>query len=87
MPEWTSQTEGQVDIKGSTLTFATESRVPNSSFSVEFKALQPDGSGWAEGKDDKRRTFFITIDPGIGARPFFVTYSYNACRRVYSPKA
>lgn len=87
MPEWASQTEGRVDMKGNTLAFATESRVPNSSFSVDFEALQPDGSGWVESRDNKSRRFFVTIVPGSGARRFYVTYSYNACRRVYLPKA
>lgn len=87
MPEWAWQTEGQVDIKGSTLTFTTASRAPNSSFTVDFKALQPDGSGRVVAKDNKNREFYVTLDPGTGARPFRVTYSYNACRRVYTPKA
>lgn len=87
MPEWAWQTEGVVDIKGNSLTYTTESRAPNSSFTVEFKALQPDGSGRVEGEDDKGRRFFVTIAPGSGARPFYMTYSYNACRRVFSPKA
>ncbi|MCC7274258.1 MAG: hypothetical protein IT561_16445 [Alphaproteobacteria bacterium] len=87
MPEWAWQTEGQVDLKGSTLTFTTASRAPNSSFSVDLKALQPDGSGTAEARDDKNRRFYVTLAPGSGARPFRVTYSYNACRRVYTPSA
>lgn len=85
MPEWAWQTDGQVDLKGTTLTFTTASRAPNSSFTVDFKALQPDGSGRVVSKDNKNRTFYVTLDPGTGARPFRVTYSYNACRRDYTP--
>ena len=85
MPEWAWQTSGQVDLKGSTLTFTTSSRAPNSSFTVDFKALQPDGSGRVAVKDSKNREFYVTLAPGSGARPFFMTYSYNACRRVYTP--
>ena len=85
MPEWAWQTDGQVDLKGNTLTFTTASRAPNSSFTVDFKALQPDGSARVVSKDNKDRTFYVTLDPGTGARPFHVTYSYNACRRVYTP--
>lgn len=85
MPEWAWQTEGRVEIKGNTLTFTTASRAPNSSFTVDFKALQPDGSGRVVAKDNKKRDFYVTLDPGSGARPFRVTYSYNACRRVYTP--
>ena len=86
MPEWAWQTDGQVDLKGNTLTFTTASRAPNSSFTVDLKALQPDGSGRVAAKDNKNRVFYVTLDPGSGARPFHVTYSYNACQRVYTPK-
>lgn len=86
MPEWAWQTDGQVDLKGHTLTFATASRAPNSSFTVDLKALQPDGSGRVAAKDSKNREFYVTLAPGSGARPFYLTYSYNACRRVYTPK-
>ena len=85
MPEWAWDTSGQVDLKGNTLTFTTASKAPNSSFTVDL-ALQPDGSGKFAGKDNKNRTFYVTLDAGSGARPFHVTYSYNACRRVYTPK-
>ena len=85
-PEWTGQADGQVDIKGNTLTYTSTSRAPNRSFTVDLKALQPDGSGKVVGKDDKNREFYVTFDPGSGARPFHVTYSINACRRVYTPK-
>lgn len=87
MPEWAWPTEGQVDLKGSTLTFTTASRAPNSSFTVDLKALQPDGSARVAAKDNKNRTFYVTLDPGSGPRPFYLTYSYNACRRVYTPKS
>lgn len=86
MPEWVGQAVGRVDIKGNTLTFASTSPVPNHSFTVDLKALQPDGSGKVVGKDNKNRTFYLTFDPGSGARPFHMTYSYNACRRDYTPK-
>ena len=87
MPEWAWATDGQVAIKGNTLTFATASRAPNSSFTVDLKGLQPDGSGRIVAKDNKNRTFYLTLDPGSGPRPFYLTYFYNACRRVYTPKA
>ncbi len=66
---------GQVDIKGNTLTFTTTSAFPNSSFTVDLKGLQPDGSGKVVGKDDKNREFYLTFDPGSGARPFNLTWS------------
>jgi hypothetical protein len=87
MPEWAGQADGEVDIKGNTLTFTSTSRLPSHSFTVDLKALQPDGSGRVVGTDAKHRTFYLTFDPGRGARPFYMTYSYNACRRVYTPKA
>jgi hypothetical protein len=85
-PEWTAQADGQVDIKGNTLTYTSTSRAPNRSFALDLKALQPDGSGKVVGKDDKNRAFYVTFDPGSGARPFHVTSSINACRRIYTPK-
>ena len=84
LPEWTNPAYGRVDIKGNTLTF-TRQTTTRSSFTVDLKALQPDGSGKVVGKDDKNREFYLTFDPGSGARPFHVTYRYNACRRVYTP--
>ena len=79
------QNEWQVDTKGSTLTFT--SGASKRSFTLELKALQPDGSGKVVGKDDdKNREFYVTFDPGTGARPFHVTNSINPCRRVYTPK-
>ena len=84
-PEWTGQADGQVDIKGNTLTFTSTSRIPNHSFTVDLKALQPDGSGKVVGKDKNNREFYLTFDPGSGARPFHMTYRLKACRRVYTP--
>ena len=80
-------TDWQVDIKGNTLTYTSTSRVPNRSFTLDLNALQPDGSGRVVGKDDKNREFYLTFDPGSGARTFHMTYRLKACRRVYTPKA
>ena len=77
------QTDWQVDIKGNTLTFT--SRGTNRSFTLDLKALQPDGSGKVVGKDKNNREFYLTFDPGSGARPFHMTYRLKACRRVYTP--
>ena len=85
LPEWANPAYGQVDIKGNTLTLTTRSRT-KPSYTVDLKALQPDGSGRVVGKDDKNREFYLTFDPGSGVRPFHVTYRYNACRRVYTPQ-
>ena len=90
--QFTRQAEGlgqgdwQVDIKGNTLTFKSTSPFPNNSFTVDLKALQPDGSGKVVGKDDKNREFYLTFDPGSGARPFHVTNSITPCRSVFTPK-
>jgi class 3 adenylate cyclase/peptidoglycan hydrolase-like protein with peptidoglycan-binding domain len=79
------QNDWQVDIKGNTLTFT--SRTSKRSFTVDLKALQPDGSGKVVGKDDdKNREFYVTFDPGSGARPFLVTNSITPCRTVFTPK-
>jgi len=86
LPEWTGPAYGQVDIKGNTLTFKSTSPFPNNSFTVDLKALQPDGSGKVVGKDDKNREFYVTFDPGSGARPFYVTNSITPCRSVFTPK-
>ena len=83
-PEWAGQADGQVDMKGNTLTY--RSRATNRSFTVDLKALQPDGSGKVVGKDDKNREFYLTFDPGSGARPFHVTNSIDICRYVFTPK-
>ena len=82
-PEWTAQADGQVDIKGNTLTYTSG---PNRSFTVDLKALQPDGSGKVVGKDDKNREFYLTFDPGSGARPFLLTNSITGCRTVFTPR-
>jgi peptidoglycan hydrolase-like protein with peptidoglycan-binding domain len=74
----------QVDIKGNTLTYT--SRSTKSSFTVDLKALQPDGSGRVVGKDDKNREFYVTFAPGSGARPFHEASSVTPCRYVYTPK-
>jgi len=87
MPEWVGRADGQVDMKGNTLTFRSTSPVPNHSFTVDLKALQPDGSGRFVGKDTKNRVFYVTLAPGSGPRPFYLTYSYSSCRRVYTPRA
>jgi hypothetical protein len=79
------QTDWQVDIKGNTLTFT--SRSTKRSFTLDLKALQPDGSGKVVGKDKNDREFYLTFDPGSGARPFHMTYRLKACRRVYTPNA
>ena len=86
LPEWTARADGQVDIKGNTLTFKSTSTIPNHSFTVDLKALQPDGSGKVVGMDNNNREFYLTFDPGSGARPFHMTYRLKACRRVYTPK-
>ena len=86
-PEWTARDDGQVDIKGNTLTFTSTSRAPNASFTVDLKALQPDGSGRVVGKDDRNREFYVTFDAGSGARPFQVTNSISPCVTVFTPKA
>ncbi len=85
-PEWIAQADGQVDIKGNTLTYTSTSRAPNRSFTADLKALQPDGSGIVVGKDDRNSEFYLTFDPGSGARPFHMTSSINSCRRVYTPR-
>ena len=87
LPEWTGPAYGQVDIKGNTLTFMSTSRIPNHSFTVDLKALQPDGSGKVVGKDDKNKEFYLTFDPGSGARPFLLTNSITPCRYVFTPKS
>ena len=79
------QGDWQVDMKGNTLTVTSRAR--KLSFTLDLKALQPDGSGKVVGKDDKNREFYLTFDPGSGARPFHVTNSINACRSVFTPKS
>ncbi|MBI2736870.1 MAG: hypothetical protein HYX38_10040 [Rhodospirillales bacterium] len=79
-----SSASWQVDIKGHTLTFTNRSK--NYSLTVDLKSLQPDGSGKVVGKDDKNREFYVTFDPGSGARPFYLTGSDHPCRYVFTPK-
>src|ERR1700741_1926439 len=67
MPEWVGRADGQVDIKGNTLTFRSTSPIPNHSFTVDLKALRPDGSGTVAGKDTKNRVLYLTFDQGRGA--------------------
>ena len=45
-------TDWQVDIKGNTLTFMSQTTT-KSSYTVDLKALRPDGSGRVVGRDDK----------------------------------
>ena len=77
-------TDWQVDIKGNTLTFMRQTTT-KSSYTVDLKALRPDGSGRVVGRDDKNREFYVTFDPGSGARTFHMTYRLKTCRRVYTP--
>ena len=86
LPEWTSPAYGQVEIKGNTLAFKSTSPIPNDSFTVDLKALQPDGSGRVVGRDNKKREFYVTFDPGSGARSFLVTNSITPCRTVFTPR-
>ena len=79
-------TDWQVDIKGNTLTFMSQATT-KSSYTVDLKALQPDGSGKVVGIDKNNREFYLTFDPGSGARTFHMTYRLKACRRVYTPTA
>jgi hypothetical protein len=83
-PEYAGQGDWQVDIRGNTLTYSR--RATNRSFTLDLKALQPDGSGKVVGKDDKNRDFYLTFDPGSGARPFHVTNSITPCRTVFTPR-
>ena len=77
---------GQVDIKGNTLTFKSTSAIPNHSFTVDLKALQPDGSGKVVGTDNNNREFYLTFEPGSGARPFHMTYRLKACGVSIRPR-
>ena len=38
-------------------------------------------------KDDKNRPFYVTFDPGSGARPFQVTSSITPLQDCFTPKA
>jgi hypothetical protein len=74
----------QVDIKGNTLTYTA--RASNRSITADLKALQPDGSGTVVGKNDNNREFYVTFDPGSGARPFHMADPLMPCRYVFTPK-
>ena len=78
-------TDWEVDIKAGTLTFTSQTTTKNS-YTVDLKALQPDGSGRVAGRDDKNREFYVTFDAGSGARPFQVTNSITPCKTVFTPK-
>src|SRR5260370_14959925 len=79
------QTDWQVDTKGNTLTFT--SRATKRSFTLDLKALQPDGSGKVVGKDDKNREFYLTFAPRTGPRPFPLPNSITPSSTVYTPQA
>jgi hypothetical protein len=72
----------QVDIRGSTLTFSTQAVMPRS-FTVDLKGLQPDGSGKVVFNDAQNREWYVTFDPGSGARPFHVTSAITPCAGVF----
>ena len=40
-----------------------------------------------EADDEKKREFYVTFDPGSGARPFYVTNSLTPCRSAFTPKS
>ena len=82
----TSRGPWHVVIKGNTLTFTSQTTTKVSE-TVDLKALQPDGSGKVVGKDEKDREFYVTFDPGSGARPFYVTSPISHCRYAFTPKA
>jgi hypothetical protein len=75
----------QVDIKGNTLTLASQTRL-KPSITFDLKGLQPDGSGKVVGKDHKNIEFYITFNPGSGARLFYLTVFDMPCRYVFTPK-
>ncbi len=78
------QNDWEVDIRGNTLTLT--SRSSKRSLTVDLTALQADGSGKVVGKDSKNKEFYITFEPGSGARPFRVTSSITSCRTDFTPK-
>ena len=85
-PEWTGPDDGQVTVQGNTLTYTSRGRVPNRSFTLDLAMLKPDGSGTVAGRDSRNREFLVRFDAGTGARPFEMTSSVNACRRVFTPR-
>ena len=82
-PEY-ARASWQVGIKGNTLTFTNG--MMRLSYTVDLKRLQPDGSGKVVGKDDQDREFYVTFEPGSGARPFYMTWFNFACRYAFTPK-
>ena len=80
-----SRAPWSVDLKGNTLTFSTQAGLKYS-LTVDLKALQPDGSGKVVGKNHKDREFYITFEPGSGARTFYLTESDGVCRIAFTPK-
>jgi hypothetical protein len=81
-----SRAPWSVDIKGNTLTFSTQAGLKHS-LTVDLKALQPDGSGKVVGKNHKGREFYLTFEPGSGARTFYLDESDGVCRIAFVPKA
>lgn len=82
-PAFNGQTDWVVAIEGDRLTLA--SQAVHRSYTFDLRALQPDGSGRAVGKDDRNRELHLTFDPGSGARPFHMGNSIDACRYVFAP--
>lgn len=78
------QSDWRVEIKGTTLKYG--SMTTNYSYSVDLKALQPDGAGKVTAKDDKNREFYVTFEPGMGPRPFQVANSITPCVWLFTPK-
>ena len=75
----------QVDIKGDTFTFTPRVAAP-STYTVDLKGLQPDGSGRVVGKGERGMDFYVTFDPGSGARAFYVTNFDSPCRTDFTPQ-
>jgi hypothetical protein len=75
----------QVDIKGDALIFTPRVAVPYT-YTVDLKGLRPDGSGKAVGKDERGLDFYVTFDPGSGARAFYVTSFESPCRADFTPQ-
>ena len=80
----TGQGDWRVEITGNTIKYGSLST--NRSWTVDLKGLKPDGSGRVTGKDDKNREFYLTFDPGPGARTFRVTSSIGSCGYLFTPK-
>ena len=84
-PAYAGQGDWQVAVRGTTLTYSR--RATNRTFTLDLAALQADGSGRVVGRDDKDREFYLTFEPGTGARPFAVTDPITPCRTVFTPRA